>query len=131
MERTMGLFGIADFVVKNSRKHVTFLDGVQAMINCQRIEKLLKWTLGRKDENTAGVKAYPAPLMLKILLLRQWHGLGSVVKRRIFILYQGKNAFYGGSVLFSYSTGIKIFFDAAGGQKSSFDDTISNNSGDH
>jgi len=75
MERTMGLFGIADFVVKNSRKHVTFLDGVQAMINWQRLEKLLKRTLGRKDENTAGVKAYPALLMLKILLLQQWYGL--------------------------------------------------------
>ena len=37
MERTSGLFGIADYVVVN-RKRVTFLDGVAAMIDWKRIE---------------------------------------------------------------------------------------------
>jgi len=74
MERTSGLFGIADFVVVN-RKRGTFLDGVAAMINWKRIEKLLKNGLGRTNEVTSGPKAYPALQMFKILLLQQWYGL--------------------------------------------------------
>jgi IS5 family transposase len=74
MERQSGLFGIADFVVKN-RKQVTFLDGVVAMIKWGRIEKLLKRGLGRTNEVKAGAKSYPAIQMFKILLLQQWYGL--------------------------------------------------------
>ena len=75
MERTIGNFGIADFVVAKNRKLVTFLDGVAAMIGWKRIEKLLKQGLGRSDVVTAGAKSYPAMQMFKILLLQQWYGL--------------------------------------------------------
>jgi len=74
MERTTSLFGIADFVVA-SRKKATFLDGVAAMIDWKRVEKLLKSGLGRSNQTTAGAKAYPAIQMFKILLLQQWYGL--------------------------------------------------------
>ena len=74
MERTTGMFGIADFVV-DSRKRATFLDGVAAMIDWRRIEKLLKGGLGRTNETTAGAKAYPAIQMFKILLLQQWYDM--------------------------------------------------------
>jgi IS5 family transposase len=75
MERTTGKFGFADFVVGKNRKQVTFLDGVAAMINWSRIEKLLKRELGRSNVITAGAKGYPAIQMFKILLLQQWYGL--------------------------------------------------------
>jgi len=74
MERPPGLFGIADFVVSD-RKQVTFLDGISAMLDWGRIEKLLKRGLGRTDKVTAGAKAYPAIQMFRILLLQQWYGL--------------------------------------------------------
>jgi len=74
MERTTGVFGIADFVV-GSRKKVTFLDGVAAMLHWKRIDKLLRAGLGRTAEITAGAKAYPAIQMFKILLLQQWYNL--------------------------------------------------------
>ena len=75
MERAKGMYGIADFVVARNRKQATFLDGVNAMINWNRIAKLLRRGLGRTNEITAGAKAYPAILMFKILLLQQWYGL--------------------------------------------------------
>jgi len=81
MERSSGLFGIADFVVAN-RQQVTFLDGVAAMINWKRIEKLLKRGLGRTNEITSGPKAYPAMQMFKILLLQQWYGLSDLETER-------------------------------------------------
>ena len=81
MERSSGLFGIADFVVAN-RQQVTFLDGVAAMINWKRIEKLLKRGLGRTNEITSGSKAYPAMQMFKILLLQQWYGLSDLETER-------------------------------------------------
>ena len=74
MERSTGLFGIADFIVAN-RNRTTFLDGVAAMITWSRIEKLLRHGLGRTREVTSGAKAYPAIQMFKILLLQQWYGL--------------------------------------------------------
>ncbi len=58
MERQMGLFGIADFVVKQNRNRATFLDGVSAMINWKRVDKVLRLALGRNQEPRAGVKAY-------------------------------------------------------------------------
>jgi hypothetical protein len=33
MERTMGQFGLADFYAAKNRIHVSFLDGVDAMVN--------------------------------------------------------------------------------------------------
>jgi IS5 family transposase len=75
MERKVDMFGIADFAVAKNRRQVTFLDGVVAMIDWGRIEKLLKRKLGRTDEVTVGAKAYPALQMFKILLLQQWYGL--------------------------------------------------------
>ncbi len=95
MERQMGLFGIADFVVKQNRNKATFLDGVSAMINWKRIETTLHRALGRNQELRAGVKAYPALLMLKILLLQQWYGLSdldteaSLIDRISFIRFTG------------------------------------------
>ena len=74
MERATGLFSIADFVVTN-RNGTTFLDGVSAMLDWSRIEKLLRRGLGRSTKITAGAKAYPAIQMFKILLLQQWYGL--------------------------------------------------------
>jgi len=74
MERTPSMFGLADYVVAN-RKRVTFLDGIAAMLDWKRVEKLLKEGLGRTNETTAGAKAYPAIQMFKILLLQQWYGL--------------------------------------------------------
>jgi IS5 family transposase len=74
MERTTGLFGIADCVVAN-RQRATFLDGIAAMIGWSRVEKLLRHGLGRTSEITSGAKAYPAIQMFKILILQQWYGL--------------------------------------------------------
>jgi IS5 family transposase len=74
MERTQGMFGIADFVVAN-RKRATFLDGIAVIIDWKRIEKLLKNGLGRSNETTVGAKAYPAIQMFKILLLQQWYDM--------------------------------------------------------
>jgi IS5 family transposase len=75
MERKMGNLSLADCFVAQNRKRVSFLDGIQAMVNWQRLEKLLKTTLGRTNEIRSGAKAYPALLMFKILLLQQWYGL--------------------------------------------------------
>ena len=94
MERTPSLFGIADFVVGN-RKHLTFLDGVAAMIDWSRVGTLLRRGLGRTNETTAGAKAYPAIQMFKILLLQQWYGLsdqeaeGAMLDRISFIRFVG------------------------------------------
>ena len=95
MERQMGLFGIADFVVKQNRNKATFLDGVSAMINWKRVDKVLHLALGRNQESRAGVKAYPALLMLKILLLQQWYGLSdmdteaALIDRISFVRFTG------------------------------------------
>jgi IS5 family transposase len=95
MERTTGLFGIADCVVAKNRRQVTFLDGIAAMISWSRVEKLLKDRLGRSNETTAGAKSYPAIQMFKILLLQQWYGLSdqeterAVLDRISFTLFVG------------------------------------------
>lgn len=95
MERQMGLFGIADFVVKKNRNKVTFLDGVSAMIKWKPIETLLHRALGRNQEVHAGPKSYPALLMLKILLLQQWYGLSdmdteaALIDRISFVRFTG------------------------------------------
>ncbi len=78
MERNMGLFGLADFIVKKNRNKPTFLDGVSAMVNWKPVEKLLQRQLGRSVAVQAGPRAYPALLMLKILLLQQWYGLSDL-----------------------------------------------------
>ena len=75
MERTIGMFGIADFVVDKKRRQPTFLDGVSAIIDWRPVEKLLKRGLGRTNAVTAGAKSYPAIQMFKILLLQQWYDL--------------------------------------------------------
>ena len=70
MERKIGTFGIADFFAEQRRKRPNFLDAVSAMIQWERIEKLLRKKLGRSEENAVGVKAYPALVMFKVLLLQ-------------------------------------------------------------
>jgi IS5 family transposase len=75
MERTPGLFGLADYVVATKRRQATFLDGISAMINWKPVEKLLKRGLGRTSEITAGAKSYPAVQMFRVLLLQQWYNL--------------------------------------------------------
>jgi IS5 family transposase len=75
MERAIGRFGIADFVVAKNRRLATFLDGIASMINWKRIEKLLNQGLGRSNVVTVGAKGYPAIQMFKVLLLQQWYGL--------------------------------------------------------
>jgi IS5 family transposase len=52
----MGKLGLADFFVAQNRRRVSSLDGVKAMVNWHRIEKLLKTTLGRTDEASSGAK---------------------------------------------------------------------------
>lgn len=47
MEQKMVNFGFADSFVGQNRRQVTFLDGVQHMINWDRIENFLKAGLGR------------------------------------------------------------------------------------
>ena len=94
MERAIGFFGLADFILTN-RQRVTFLDGVAAMINWKRVEKLLAHGLGRTRETRAGAKAYPAILMFKILLLQQWYCLsdqeaeGALLDRISFFRFAG------------------------------------------
>ena len=75
MERKIGAFGIADFVAEQRRKRPNFLDAVSAMIQWERIEKLLRKKLGRSEENAVGVKAYPTLVMFKVLLLQSWFTL--------------------------------------------------------
>jgi hypothetical protein len=50
---------------------------------------------------------------------KDWKQLsGPVDTKSYFVLWQGRKAFYEGSVFFSYSTGVKSLSDAARGQKS-------------
>lgn len=75
MERTIGTFGLADFFADQRRRRPNFLDAINAMLKWQRIEKLLRKKLGRSEENAVGVKAYPAIVMFKVLLLQSWFNL--------------------------------------------------------
>ena len=76
MERKMGQFGLADYVVSRNRVQAGFLDGVEAMMSWKRIEKLLQSRLGRNGGVVrSGPQPYPALVMFKILLLQQWYGL--------------------------------------------------------
>ena len=75
MERQVSANSLADYSVSRTRNKATFLDGVNAMMNWGPVEKLLKVGLGRKDDPQRGVKAYPALLMFKVLLLQSWYGL--------------------------------------------------------
>ena len=76
MERKIGQFGLADYYAAKNRKQVSFLDGVEAMINWKRMEKLLHSCLGRDNRVVrSGPQPYPALIMFKILLLQQWYGL--------------------------------------------------------
>ena len=95
MERTTGKFGFADFAVAKTRRQATFLDGIAAIIDWRRVEKLLRRGLGRNNEITAGAKSYPAIQMFKILLLQQWYGLSdqdtesAMIDRISFIRFVG------------------------------------------
>jgi IS5 family transposase len=75
MERQMGTNSLADYSVSKTRSKATFLDGVNAMMQWQAVEKLLKSGLGRKVGLQRGIKSYPALLMFKVLLLQAWYGL--------------------------------------------------------
>ena len=75
MERKIGTFGLADFFAAQRRKRPNFLDAVDTMLKWDRIEKLLRKKLGRAEENAVGVKAYPALVMFKVLLLQSWFNL--------------------------------------------------------
>lgn len=75
MERQMSRNSLADYSVCKTRSKATFLDGVNAMMQWKPIEKLLKNGLGRKDDLKRGIKAYPALLMFKALLLQSWYRL--------------------------------------------------------
>ena len=79
MERKMGLIGLADlYSERRHRKHPSFLDAVDQMLNWSRIESKLKKKLRRSEENCAGAKAYPALIMFKILLLQSWYRLSDL-----------------------------------------------------
>jgi IS5 family transposase len=79
MERQVSANSLADYSVSRTRNKATFLDGVNAMMQWWSIEKMLKRGLGRKDDPQRGVKAYPALLMFKVLLLQSWYGLSDPV----------------------------------------------------
>jgi len=79
MERKLGHFGLADFYAeRRHRKHPSFLDAVEQLLDWSRIERKLKKKLRRSEENCAGVKAYPALCMFKILLLQSWYDLSDL-----------------------------------------------------
>ena len=79
MERKLGHFGLADFYAeRRHRKHPSFLDAVEQLLDWSRIERKLKKKLRRSEENCAGVKAYPALYMFKILLLQSWYDLSDL-----------------------------------------------------
>lgn len=75
MEREVGTFGIADFFAEQRRKRPNFLDAVNGMVQWKPIEKILHKKLKRNVVNAVGVKAYPALVMFKILLLQSWFTL--------------------------------------------------------
>ena len=75
MERELGTFGLADFYAAQKRSRPNFLDAVAGLIRWPRVERLLKKKLRRSEENAVGVKAYPALVMFKVLLLQSWHNL--------------------------------------------------------
>jgi IS5 family transposase len=76
MERKLGHFGLADFYAeRRHRRRPNFLDAVDTLVNWSRVERKLRKKLGRSEENCAGVKAYPALCMFKILLLQSWYEL--------------------------------------------------------
>ena len=75
MERKLEHFGLADFCAEKRRRHPSFLDAVDKLLNWAGVERLLRKKLGRSEENCAGVKAYPALCMFKILLLQSWYEL--------------------------------------------------------
>ena len=79
MERKLGHFVLADFYAERRyRKHPSFLDAVEQLLDWSRIECKLKKKLRRSEENCAGVKAYPALCMFKILLLQSWYDLSDL-----------------------------------------------------
>ena len=79
MERKLGLVGIMDlYAERRYRKHPSFLDDVDQLLNWSRIENKLKKKLRRSEENCAGAKAYPALCMFKVLLLQSWYGLSDL-----------------------------------------------------
>ena len=78
MERRLGHFGLADFYAEKRRRHHSFLDDVDKLLNWTRIERKLRKKLARSEENCAGVKAYPALGMFKILLLQSWYELSDL-----------------------------------------------------
>lgn len=75
MERKIGAFTLTDFYAarKQHKKHE--LDGISALIRWERIENFLRKKLKRGEENAAGVQAYPALVMFKVLLLQAWYNL--------------------------------------------------------
>ena len=79
MERKQGHFGLADlYAERRYRKRHHFLDAVEHLLDWSRIERKLKKKLRRSEENCAGVKAYPALCMFKILLLQSWYDLSDL-----------------------------------------------------
>ena len=75
MERKLGTFGLADLFAQKRRKRPNFLNDVDAILKWERVERLLKKKLRRGAANAVGVKAYPALIMFKVLLLQSWFNL--------------------------------------------------------
>jgi IS5 family transposase len=75
MERKQGHYGFADLFAEKRRRQPNFLDAVNTLLDWSKVEKKLRRNLGRSGENCAGVKAYPALCMFKILLLQTWYDL--------------------------------------------------------
>lgn len=86
MERKIGHFGLADFYAeRRHRKHTSFLDAVEQLLDWSRIERKLKKKLRRSEENCAGVKPYPALCMFKTLLLQSWYDLSDLAMEEALI----------------------------------------------
>ena len=77
MNRKIGVFRIAEFFAEQRRNRPNFLDAVNDMVQWKPIEKLFHKKLNRNTVNAVGVgvKAYPALVMFKMLLLQSWFTL--------------------------------------------------------
>ena len=75
MERKIGAYSLSDYYAERRRSRPNFLDGIAPLLKWERIERILKKKLRRGAANAVGVKAYPALIMFKVLLLQSWHNL--------------------------------------------------------
>jgi IS5 family transposase len=85
---------LGDYFVGRRRSKATFLDEINALIDCKPIQAFLNKKLRRKA-NAIGNPAYPSLPMFKILLLQRWYNLSdpgveqALLDRLSFIRFAG------------------------------------------